>query len=46
MNNLLYYIGEAFYSLALILSLPSYLISALGNWFFTISEEGEEEDGE
>lgn len=48
MNKILYYIGEFFYSLALICTLPSFMLQSLGNWVLSLNneEEVEDDDGE
>lgn len=37
------YIAEFFYSLAYLFTLPSYLLSSIGNWFMAFNNEEEEE---
>lgn len=39
------YIAELFYTLAYIFTLPSYLLTSIGNWFMAY-EINEDEEGE
>lgn len=40
------YIAELFYSLAYLFTLPPYLLSSIGNWFYAYNDEEEEIDNE
>lgn len=40
------YIGEIFYFLAYLFTLPPYLFSSIGNWFYAYNDEEEEVDGD